>query len=77
MLSVLMQPAVVGLAHVVGVCGLNTLPLCDGGVGIGLGRTRTWKYEPELVLSTNATFVPSVESTGEVLIWPPVWVTVL
>ena len=72
-----MQPAVVGLEHDVGVCALKTVPVCEGGTGIGLGSTRTWKYEPALVLSTNATFVPSVDSTGDVLTCPPVWVTVL
>src|SRR5450432_133584 len=77
MVRVVMQSGVVGVVHEVGVCGLNTVPSCDGGVGIGFGSTRTWKYEAPPVLSTNATFVPSVESTGEVLICPPVWVTVL
>jgi hypothetical protein len=33
--------------------------------------------EAPLVLSRNATFVPSVESAGAVLICAPVWVTVL
>src|ERR1700733_2332427 len=77
MVSVVMQPAVVGAVHEVGVSGANTVPECAGGVGIGLGSTRTWKYDPLLVLSTNATLVPSAEISGEVLIWPPVWVTVL
>src|SRR5580704_2547121 len=75
MVSVVMQPGVVGVVHVVGVSGLNTVPDCDGG--IGFGNARTWKYEPVLVLSTNATFVPSTDSSGDVLICPPVWVTVL
>src|ERR1022692_172909 len=77
MVSVVIQPAVVGVAHGVGVCGLNTVPACDGGVGIGFGSTSTWKYEAPLVLSTNATFVPSVDSAGDVVICPPVCVTVL
>src|SRR5208282_4354445 len=72
-----MQPGVVGVVHVVGVCGLSTVPACDGGAGIGFGSTRTWKYEPELVLSTNATLVPSADNVGDVLICPPVCVTVL
>jgi len=72
-----MQPTVVGVAHEVGVCGLNTDPACDGGVGIGFGSTRTWKYEAPLVLSTNAAMVPSADSVGDVLICPPDCVTVL
>ncbi len=72
-----MQPGVVGVVQVLGVSGLNTVPSCVVGVGIGFGSTSTWKYEPPLVLSTNATFVPSVESSGDVLICPPVCVTVL
>ena len=71
MVRVVMQPAVVGVVHEVGVSGLNTEPDCDGGVGIGFGSNRTWKYEPALVLSTNATLVPSIESAGDVLICPP------
>ncbi len=78
MARVVMHPGVVGLVHEVGVCGLNTVPIeRAGGVGIGLGSTRTWKYEPLLVDSTKATLVPSLESSGEVRIWPPLWVTVL
>ena len=72
-----MQPTVVGVVHEVGVVGLSTVPDCAGGIGTGFGSTRTWKYEPPLVLSTNATFVPSAESVGDVLICPPVCVTVL
>src|ERR1039458_9933331 len=71
------QPTVVGVVHEVGACGVNTDPDCDGGVGIGFGSTRTWKYQAPPVLSTNATFVPSIESSGDVLICPPVCVTVL
>src|SRR5580704_691292 len=77
MVSVVMQPGVVGVVQVVGVSGLNTVPDCDGGTGIGFGSTRTWKYDAPAVLSTNATFVPSTDSVGDVLIWPPVCVTVL
>src|ERR1700683_563047 len=76
MVSVVMHPGVVGLGHEVGVCGASTVPTCAGGDGIGLGSTRTWKYGTPFVLSTNATCVPSVESAGDVLIWPPVCVTV-
>src|SRR5271163_4121903 len=77
MVKLVMQPAVVGVVHVVGVSGLNTVPDCDGGVGIGLGSARTWKYEPVLVLSTNATFVPSTDSSGDVLICPAVCIAML
>jgi hypothetical protein len=77
MARVVIHPAVVGVVHEVGVSGLSTEPDCAGGAGIGFGRYRTWKYEPALVLSTNATLVPSAESAGDVLICPPVCVTVL
>jgi hypothetical protein len=66
-----MQKVVVGSVHGSGVSGLNTVPSWDGGVGIVLGSTRTWNYEAPLVLSTNATLVPSVEITGDVSIRPP------
>jgi hypothetical protein len=67
MANVVIQFATVGPAgQVVGICGLRTVPVCEGGVGIGFGKTSTWKYDAPLVLSTNATFVPSTESVGEV-----------
>src|SRR6516165_4019210 len=67
-----MQPGVVGpAAQVVGVCGLNTVPVCEGGVGIGLGRASTWKYVALPVLETKATFFPSPEIVGDVVICSP------
>src|ERR1700736_3860411 len=77
MVSVVMHPGVVGFVQVVGVSGVNTVPDCDGGAGIGFGSTSTWKYEAPAVLSTNATFVPFTDKLGDVLICPPVCVTVL
>jgi hypothetical protein len=72
-----MQFAVTVALHELGVAGAKTVPVCDGGIGIGFGRTSTWKYDPPEVLSTKATFFPSTDKTGEVRICPPVCVRVL
>jgi hypothetical protein len=57
---------------VVGTTGAVTVPSVPVPlVAAVLGR-RMWRTEPPLILSTKASFWPSIERTGDVVIGPPV-----
>jgi len=67
------------LITAVGTTGAATVPSAPPVsplIAETLGR-RTWRIEPPLRLSMNATFCPSIERTGDVVIGPPVpvWVS--
>lgn len=56
---------------VVGTTGVITVPSVPVPlVAAVLGR-RMWRTEPPLTLSTKASFWPSIERTGDVVIGPP------
>src|SRR5438094_9998348 len=65
------------LITVVGTTGTATVPSVPVPLIAAVAGRRMWRIEPPLRLSMNATFCPSIERTGDVVIGPPVpvWVS--